>query len=87
MVNNELKNGWNDLARYTEPDAEEKFRALLERDRMQEKNDVMQDVSAEEKRQIMRASLIQYRRKCATCGIQPISMSAKGSSCATCGDF
>jgi len=85
--NNELKNGWEDLARYKGPDAEEKFRVLLERDRVQEQNDVRQDVSAKEKRQMMRASLIQYRRKCATCGVQPTSMSAKGSSCATCGNF
>ncbi len=85
--NNELKNGWEDLARYTAPDAEAKFSALLERDRIQEASDKRQDVSAKEKRQMMRASLIQYRRKCATCGVQPNSMSVKGSSCATCGDF
>ena len=86
-VNNELKNGWDDLARYAGSDAEEKFRALLERDRMQEQNDVMQAVSAKDRRRMMRASLIQYRRKCATCGNQPTSMSAKANSCATCGDF
>jgi mobilome CxxCx(11)CxxC protein len=86
-VNNELKNDWEDLARYSGPDAEEKFRVLLERDRLQEQSDVKQDISAKEKRQMMRASLIQYRRKCATCGVQPTSMSAKGSSCVTCGDF
>lgn len=86
-VNNELKNGWEDLARYKGLDAEEKFQVLLDRDRAQELSDVGQDISAKEKRQMMRASLIQYRRKCATCGIQPISMSAKGSSCATCGNF
>ncbi|MBD3812838.1 MAG: hypothetical protein IE917_11555 [Betaproteobacteria bacterium] len=86
-ANNELKNGWEDLARYKGPDAEEKFRVLLDRDRVQEQSDVKQDVSAKEKRQMMRASLIQYRRKCATCGVQPTSMSAKGSSCATCGDY
>lgn len=86
-INNELKNGWEDLARYKSSDAEEKFRVLLERDRVQEQNDVKQDISTKEKRQMMRASLIQYRRTCATCGVQPISMSAKGSSCATCGDF
>ena len=86
-INNELKNGWEDLARYEEPDREDKYRVLLERDRIQEQHDLSQDVSAKEKRQMMRASLIQYQRKCATCGIQPISMSAKNSSCATCGDF
>lgn len=86
-VNNELKNSWEDLARYKGPDAEEKFRLLLERDRIQEQSDVRQDISAKEKRQMMRASLIQYRRKCATCRVQPTSMSAKESSCATCGDF
>ena len=86
-VNNELKNGWEDLARYKGSDAEEKFRVLLERDRIQEQSDVRQDVSAKEKRQMMRASLIQYRRKCATCGVQPISMSADNISCATCGNF
>lgn len=86
-ANNELKNGWEDLARYKGSDAEKKFSALLERDRLQEQSDVTQDVSAKEKRRMMRASLIQYRRKCATCGIQPIALSAKSSSCATCGDF
>lgn len=86
-VNNELKNGWEDLARYKGPDAEEKFSVLLERDRIQEQSDVRQDVSEKEKKKMMRASLIQYRRKCATCGVQPISMSAKGISCTTCGDF
>ncbi|HCT7915535.1 mobilome CxxCx(11)CxxC protein [Pseudomonas xantholysinigenes] len=86
-ANSELKNGWEDLARYKGADAEEKFSALLERDRVQEEIDKKQDVTAKEKRRMMRASLIQYRRKCATCGVQPISMSVKGSSCATCGDF
>ncbi len=86
-TNTGLKNRWEDLARYAGTDAEEKFAALLERDREQEQSDVMQGVSAKDKRRMMRASLIQYRRKCATCGVKPTSMSANGCSCATCGDF
>jgi mobilome CxxCx(11)CxxC protein len=86
-INHELMNGWSDLAQYTGPDAEEKSRLLLERDRIQEQSDIMQDVSAKDKRLMMRASLIQYGRKCAICGVQPVSMSAKGSSCSNCGDF
>lgn len=86
-VNNELKNSWEDLAQYEISDREEKFRALLERDRVQEQSDVKQDVSVKERRQMMRASLIQYCRKCATCGVQPTSMSVNGISCTTCGNF
>lgn len=86
-LNNDLKNRWNDLARYTGSDPEERFQTLLELDRTQEHNDVKQDVSEKDKRKMMRASLLQYRRKCATCGLQPVSQSAKSSKCATCGDF
>ncbi|KWV84383.1 mobilome CxxCx(11)CxxC protein [Pseudomonas haemolytica] len=86
-LNNELKNRWNDLARYTGSDAEQRFQTLLDRDRMQEHDDVTQDVSVKDKRRMMRASLIQYRRQCATCGIQPISLSAKSSNCEMCGKF
>ena len=87
MANNELKNNWEDLARYTGEDREEKFNALLERDRLQEQNDVLQAISGKDKRRMMRASLIQYRRKCATCGVQPRSISEKQNDCATCGNF
>jgi len=86
-LNNELKNGWSDLARDPGTDAEEKFQSLLARDRMQEQTDVEQDVSAKDKRMMMRASLIQYRRKCALCDIQPLSMSESSNRCAICGDF
>jgi len=86
-LNNDLKNRWNDLARYAELDSEDKFQTLLNLDRTQEHNDITQDVSVKDKRRIMRASLVQYSRQCATCGIQPTSLSAKSSSCGTCGDF
>ncbi|MDA8503803.1 hypothetical protein NNO02_15240 [Citrobacter sp. Awk 2] len=86
-INNDLKNKWHDLSQYRENDAEDKFRSLIDRDRIQEQHDRTQDVSAKDKRRMMRASLIQYRRKCATCGVQPSSMSAKGSSCTTCSEF
>lgn len=86
-VNSELKNGWEDLARYNGADAHEKFSSLIERDRIQEELDKKQDISAGEKRLMMRASLIQYQRRCATCGVQPKSMSASDSSCITCGVF
>ncbi|HCI4281136.1 TPA: hypothetical protein NO555_004487 [Klebsiella variicola subsp. variicola] len=86
-TNNDLKNKWHDLSQYSGTDAEEKFRSLIERDRIQEQYDRSQDVSEKDKRRMMRASLIQYRRKCATCGTQPTSMSAKKVTCTTCGKF
>ncbi len=85
--NIELKNRWEDLARYKGENAEEKYQALLEHDRLQEQSDITQSISAKDKRRMMRASLIQYRRSCATCGVQPKSMSAKRNSCSSCGDF
>ena len=85
--NNKLKNSWEDLSKYKGLDAEERFQSLIEHDRMQEEIDRMQDVSEKDKRLMMRASLIQYRRKCATCNVQPTTLSKNGSSCATCGDF
>jgi mobilome CxxCx(11)CxxC protein len=85
--NNDFKNKWNDLARYSGADAEDKYQKLLELDRAQEQSDILQDVSAKDKRRMMRASLVQYGRPCFTCGLLPSSLSAKSSKCGTCGDF
>ncbi|NKF95636.1 hypothetical protein GO290_02736 [Ralstonia solanacearum] len=84
-VNTELRNYWEDLKRYKGGDAEEQFSRLVEQDRKQEQKDLGQDVSAKDKRRMMRASLIQYRRPCATCGVQPKSMSTWRKKCVTCG--
>ncbi|GAB7543678.1 mobilome CxxCx(11)CxxC protein [Cupriavidus sp. 8B] len=85
-VNTELKNSWEDLRRFKGRDAEERFKTLLEADRKQEQKDIGQDVSAKDRRRMMRASLIQYQRACATCRVQPASMSVwRRAKCATCG--
>lgn len=86
-MNNELKNEWDDLSRYHGGNWQIKYADLLKRDRSQEAFDLKQDISAKEKRQAMRASLIQYQRKCAVCGVQPTSMLAKSIACGTCGNF
>lgn len=83
--NNELFTEFESLSKRSHEDILRKLEILLERNRLQEAKDMKAGISEKEKRYAMRSALIQFRKKCSSCGLQP--KSAKPLNCDVCGNF
>ena len=83
--NTSLKNDWQLLVTQWPHDIEHKYNELYQADSRVEQSDIQRGVSDKEKRKGMRAALLQFGRKCATCAQVPKSMTA--SDCGVCGNF
>lgn len=84
-ANTNLRLQWEDLARDSPNDLDKKVNDLKILDRNQELKDIQKNITDKDNRKMMRASLLFYKRKCATCNEIPTSM--KSTECATCGNF
>ena len=80
-----LFNSWDVLAKRMPVDIEARAGDLDGEDQRQEQTDLVQNVSPEEKRYAMRASLYHFGNACVRCGQTPKSL--KPSSCDTCGNY
>jgi mobilome CxxCx(11)CxxC protein len=69
-----LFNAWDRLAKYPPTDLAQRVKELSDEDERQENSDRAQNISEKEKRYGMRKTLYQYKLPCASCKIQPPSM-------------
>lgn len=83
--NNELFTEFETLAKRSTDDISKKLEVLLERNRAQEARDMKAGISEKEKRFAMRSALMQFRKKCSSCGLEP--KSSKPLKCDVCGNF
>lgn len=80
-----LFNAWDSLAKRTPADLDTRANDLDAEDLRQEQSDLAQNISPQEKRYAMRASLYHFGNQCVRCKSVPKSM--KPSDCDTCGNF
>lgn len=80
-----LFNAWDNLAKRTPADIDQRAGELDAEDQRQEQADLAQNISEKEKRYAMRATLYHFGNKCVRCGQAPSSMAP--SNCDTCGNF
>ncbi|MEH6420090.1 mobilome CxxCx(11)CxxC protein [Pseudomonas sp. CGJS7] len=86
VINNELFNGFSDLARGASNLISMDYAILNERNRAQEVADSKYPLTSYEKRYAMRLSLIQFQRECEQCRQRPQSIN-EASDCVVCGNL
>lgn len=87
--NTEIYQAWEGLAKTPPQDLDvflSKVEVLPTVDQMQATSDIAYGIDDRDKRMMMRRGLLQYGRKCATCGKKPESMKTN-EKCSTCADF
>ncbi|WP_432459911.1 mobilome CxxCx(11)CxxC protein [Agarivorans sp. QJM3NY_25] len=83
--NTRLTNDFDQLSKESPAKIKRDMSRLRDEFNRQEIEDTAQSISIKEKRFAMRHTLFQYKNKCETCKIKPISLTP--STCDTCGNF
>ncbi len=85
VANNRLALKFSELASQYPPDFNTRYNLLVVEDNYQHETDLQRGINEEEQRKGYRAGLLQYKRKCGTCGEVPKDM--QPTKCQSCGNF